>query len=338
MTDWGDLVARAGGLGGRLLNASQWRGLCSAPDLPALATQLSALGVVGASRAEASTSAGALELAVRRRAASRLRLLARWAGPRAVAIAPLYDDEDRQSLRAIVRGTVGGVEPGRRSSGLLATPALPLGALAQLARAPDLRSVAALLATWSHPFAPAVADEAQRAHPDLFRIDVALSRVFAARALGNARRADPAMRLFVGRTIDIENAWAALVLTGNPRGDVNPDDVFVEGGTVLSSGDWRAAMAAQSPIGAAAHLRTRLAGTPLAAALQAEPLAREERMLTALIAEFKQMSRRQPLSTAPIIHFVLRQRREVRVVQRVIWGIALGAPAAFVAGTLGEAA
>lgn len=109
MTDWGDVAARARGLASQLLAPAQARALCDASDLAALMSALAAAGWPLATRVERSADPRAIEFAVRRRAGARLRVLARWARERAALLSPLFDDEDRRSLRAIVRGAMAGI-------------------------------------------------------------------------------------------------------------------------------------------------------------------------------------------------------------------------------------
>lgn len=337
MTVWGDVVARARGLSSQLITIPQLRALCLAPDLVAFTATLSSMGWSPSMRAERSADPRAIETAIRRRAGARLRVLARWAGDRQPLLAPLFDDEDRRSLRAIVRGAVAGVAPEARLEGLIATPALPLRALDELARARDVSAISALLLVWRHPFAAALATEARRQNPDLFRLEVAVARAFAETARTAMQRADAPMRQFVARVIDLENLWTALTLAGGAS-DVPSGEVFVPGGRVVSAGDLELAARSQSAAVVASELRPRATGSPIAAALKAPDREREDRALDALIAEFRGLALRDPLSTAPIVWFVLRQRREVRALLHIVWGMALGAPRAAIEAAAGVAA
>ncbi|MEA3248047.1 MAG: V-type ATPase subunit [Gemmatimonadota bacterium] len=337
MTDWGDVIARVRGLAGQLLEPGDWRALCASRDLEGLGVQLASRGVFSRASADAPTTPLAIELAVRRRAGARLRILARWAGPRVSALAPIFDDEDRRSLRALVRGAVAGVSAAERVSGLIATPSLPIRALDTLSEAPDLDALRALLALWRHPLAPALSGEAARAHPDLFRIDCELARRFAARAAEAARRADAAMARFVSLTIDLENLWTALALADG-RFDVDVGRLFVPGGTIVTADDLAVSAQTRTTVALVAGLRPRVAHTPVAAALDAADRPREERALDAMASAFRRDALRDPLSTAPIIAFALRQRAEVRNLLHITWGIALGATSRHIARAIGVAA
>ncbi len=336
MTDWGDVITRTRGLASHLLRDEQVRALCDAQGIGALGAQLSTLGIVHAPATGVPYDAASLEENVRRRAAARLRVLASWAGERVEQLAPLLDDEDRRSVRTLVRGAVAGATPESRLAGLIPTTSLPLRALQQLATAGDVATVGAHLLTWHHPFATAVAEEAQRQHLDLFRLEVALTRVFATRAQITAG-GDAAMRRFVERMIDIENLWSVLILA-DQHADLDPAHVFVPGGTVLCVDDLAAAQTAGSRFDMAERLGARVAHTPLAAALNATSRSAEDAALRALEQEFRALARTAPLSLAPVVHFVLRQRIELQALMRVTWSVAMHVPPAVIAGALGVAA
>jgi vacuolar-type H+-ATPase subunit C/Vma6 len=278
-----------------------------------------------------------MEVALRRRAGTRLQIIERWAGSRANDLAPLLDDEDRRSLRALARGATAGIEPETRLTALIPTSALPLRALEELSRLGDLTALAAALLAWNHPFAHALANAVNRPHPDLFHIDLALASAFAERAVSTARRADGAMRLFVERSIDLDNLWSVLLLSEHEM-DITVDDVFLDGGTLLTREDFALAISSHDRAKVLAQLGHRVTSTPLAAAI--DPLAREpeDAALHALVVEFRRMARREPLSLAPVIVFVLRQREELRALTRIIWSASLRVPPARVKRAIGSAA
>jgi vacuolar-type H+-ATPase subunit C/Vma6 len=334
MPDLGDLIARVRGLGAGLLGAAQLRALGGERDLVALADALARAGAISRGHLPGVT-AGSLEVALRRRAGERLAIVARWAGARVELLEPLYDDEDRRSLRALVRGAVAGLPADARVAGLIPTPNLPLRALARLAGVESLAEIAQALAAWGSPFRRAFPALHAPSRPDLFRIECALTRAFAVRAAERARRADAPMRAFVERIVDIENLWTALALADGAA-DVNPDVLFVPGGALVRVDDLVLAATTRSSSALAAVLRRRVRRTPLGVALAGDVAGREARALHGLIAEFRRAALRDPGSTAPVIAFVLRQRAELRTLLRLVWGVAMGAPAARLAA--GEAA
>jgi vacuolar-type H+-ATPase subunit C/Vma6 len=322
MSVWVDVVARVRGLSNGLIPARQLALLAHARDLADLSAQLSASGV-RVSPVDAGPEP--LELAVRRRAGARLRLVARWSGQRAPLLAPLFEDEDRRSIRAMLRGAAAHVPADRRLAGLVPTPALPERALSELASLADVASVAALLAAWSNAYGIALLEEARRQQPDLFRLETVLAQTYAARARRVAGRCGRAMRVYVGRVADLENLYSALLLA-EKGAEVAPEALFVEGGTLLPREALVIGAAARTRHEAAAVLLPLVRQSPLAPAVSSEP-GGEERVLRALGREQRDIARLDPLGPAPIIEFMLRVRGETIALQRLLWSTAIGAPA-----------
>lgn len=326
-----DLNARARGLGTHLLTRRDLDLLARASDLPTLAEQLRILGFP---LDPTDTTPAGLELAVRRRAAAALATLARWTGPRADAAAILFADEDRNNVRSMLRGASDRVPAELRLAGTVPTPELPERALRELARQPSARAVAALLVAWRHPYGAALLAVASAGPADLLRLELALNRRFAERAL-RAGRGGP-MAAFVRETIDLENALAALVLAERSD-DLVPKDAFIPGGARIGIAEFERAVATGRADRAAVALEHALGGTPLAPALAraaADPAAAEELALRERIAAQRRHARRDPLGPAPLLVFVLGLRAQTADVRRLIWGRALGAPAAALSADL----
>lgn len=183
---WEDVNARARGLGTRLLERRALEALADAPDLPTLVEGLARVGIA-TGPVSGTADGAAVEAGIRAWGGGILRTLERWVGARKDALPLVFDDEDRRSIRALVRGAVARVPAGERLFGLLPTPALPSTALEQLATLASVEELAALLAVWRHPFAQAVA-AAVGTEPDLLAFDRALGAVARRRAEGAARR------------------------------------------------------------------------------------------------------------------------------------------------------
>ncbi len=324
MSDWGDLVVRARGLSSHLLLPAQLASLSEKASLGAFAAQLASMQVCPAAPAGDPLDEHGIELALRRRASDQLGLLARWAGERIDLLAPIFDDEDRRTLRALLRGAVGGVPPEIRLRALIATPALPLRALEQLAHAGDISTIAACLRTWRHPFATALESEARKQHPDLLQLEISLARTFAERGV-KAGGVDAAMALHVARTIDLSNLMSALVLASAPS-ELSPDAIFLDGGSLLTRADLLFAETSRSSDSLAARLAVRVRGTPLAAALSPGERSVADAALDAQLLELRRFSVRAPLGLAPVILFALRLRAELRALLRILWRLALGIP------------
>ena len=322
---WEDLATRARGLATHLLTRTEVAALAAAADLGALGDALRARGF---KLAEGPPTADGLELAVRRAAGARLWLLTRWVGVRNPLLAVILDDEDRRSIRALVRGAVQGAVAEMRLAGLVPTPTLPERALTELAGQPTPRAVAALLTAWDHAFGTALLRATQTTQPDLREIEQVLNRSFADRAVRVARSAGSQILLdYVREAIDLENACAALVLAGTEH-DNAAKAAFVAGGRALSLAAFLDAVAAGA--GVASRLAVAFRGSELATDFErwgADPARIEEQLLHRRIARLRALARRDPAGPASVLEFALRLRSELLELQRLIWGMALGAPA-----------
>jgi len=325
---WDDLNARARGLGTHLLSRLQLEGLARQPDLPSLADALRRFGITTEEEG-APVIPEHLELAIRRWAAARLRILARWAGPRASALPTVFEDEDRRGLRAILRGAVHGSPAERRLAGLVPTPALPERALQELARAPTAAAVATLLAAWRHPYAAALAPAIGTTQPDLFALELSLARLFADRTVRAARRAgDPGLLWFARETIDLENALSAVVLTVEGK-DVVPKDVFLPGGDRVSIIAFEEAIALGDTGAAGARLAAALGDSSISTALRQaarDAASLEDDLLRARLHVLTRRVRQAPLGALPVLWFGLRLRAQVVDLRRIVWAVTLGAP------------
>ena len=323
---WEDLNARARGLATHLLTRRDLDALARAPDVATLGAELRGHGFPVA---EGERSPEALELAVRRVAAARLRVLARWAGPRVRLLAVLFEDEDRRSLRAVLRGAVQQAATDARIAGLIPTPALPERALRRLAEQSSAVAIAALLTVWRNPYGSVILPLAATAQPDLFTLELALNRTFAARA-GWAARGTGLLAAYVRETIDLENAYTALVLTAGGK-DLVPGDAFLGGGDRVSLGGFIEAAAAGSAVVATRALSTAFGVTPLARAFErfgADPGELEDAVLRIRVRELMRATRLAPLGPAPLLAYALRVRAEILDLRRIIWGVTLAAPPA----------
>jgi vacuolar-type H+-ATPase subunit C/Vma6 len=326
MIRWEDLDARARGLATHLLGRAELQALAQAPDRAALAE---ALRHRGYPVEEGEPTAAALELALRRVAGQRLGVLARWSGVRADALTVLFEDEDRRSLRALLRGAVQGAAAEARLAGLVPTPTLPERALRELAQRDKPAAIAALLTAWRNPYGSALLAVASAAQPDLFRLELLLNRTFAARALRAARHTGP-LAAYVRETIDLENAFSALVLAAEGK-DVTPKDAFLPGGERLSIAAFEIAAAAGDVAEATRRLAASFAGTALARAFDGragDTAQLEATVLRIRVRELMHAMRVTPLGPAPVLAYVLRLRAEMEDLRRIIWGVALAAPRA----------
>ena len=319
--------ARARGLGGRLLRRGELEELAGL-DLDALARAL-----VRDGRLEAigtPVTPAAIESAARRTAAAHLRVLERWAGA-GPTLEVLWAEEERRSLRALLRGALEGAPSEARVAGLVPTPLLPEGALVALSREPTPAKVAAHLVILSHPEAARVRDATAGEHPVLLDLELALVRGMTERLRRAARSGDANLREHAASLVDVANAEMALMLTSGPR-DVPPKACFVDGGRWLARAAFERAAAAETAGECAARLSKALADTPIAPALggTADPAALEVAALRVALERQRSAARLDPLGSATLLRFLLRVRAQGMDLVRLAWGASLGAPAELV--------
>ncbi len=321
-------IARARGLSTHLLAPAALDELRTAQDLQTVAERLRTGPDPVVLTGPGVPTPEALEAAIRRRAGARLAALARWCVDVPDVLTVLLGEEDRRDLRLLLHGVVEGAAPADRLRGTLPTPTLPTGALATLAAQTTVRAMAALLAAWRHPDAAALASIKAPGPPDLLALDAALTRSWAARAASAAARVDAELRRYVAATIDLENALTAVMLAGS-TGD-RPELEPVPGGARFPVRAWKAIASAGSVAAALVLARQGFARSPFERAFSGAggaALARDRAWAAALdIARAR--ARTAPLSSAPLIAYVLGVRDEVQELQRLVWGVALGAPAA----------
>ena len=325
---WDDVNARARGLANRLLGRAGIEQLAAATSVVELAHELERAGYPGAGR---GTSPEALERTVGANAQRQLSILIRWCRERTQFLPIVFEDEDRRSLRALIRGATASVPSGRRLRGLVPTAALPRKALEELARLSTPAEIAATLTVWHNPYGEAIREEAARTHPSLFRMELAINRLFAVRGARGGKKGGRDLRAFVEESIDLENAVAALVLStseSEPAESLEPAACFVEGGRRLDRETFSVAALSDDAHGAHRVLASVFAGTDFERAFEGRSevgwdveLALFRVRLEALVKR----ARRDPLSVLPILAFVFRARAEGLDLRNLIWARALGA-------------
>lgn len=325
MTDWADLNARARGLSTHLLGRAALERLAGSPDPVALAR---ALDSIWSGEEPTPRHIGGPERVVRRTTADRMSLLARWAGPRVEPLEVVFADEERRSVRSLVRGALQGAPPRERLRGLVPTPGLGVTALEAAAGRRSIEGVIETLEERGHPWGPGLLARIDSGPFDLFQLELEIDRIHARRIRAAARGGDDRLRHHVGRTIDLQNAWT-LLLAGSFLAETDADDTWIEGGEALGQARFEAILA--EPDGEARRERLadvfsgaplgRLFGDPSIPGSKLEPAA-----LGARIAEARRAALHAPLSTAPILLYALRLRAQAVDLGRVAWGVALGAP------------
>lgn len=327
VTDFLSVGARARGLSARLLGRARLEALAGSTDFPSLLAALSrsARGFVslpdGARVAE-------LDAAVRHQAAGELLTLERWCSdPSTLDV--FFADQDRRSLRALLRGALEGAPAEARLGGLVPTPTLPEGALVALAKEPTPRQLVAHLVLLAHPDAARLMSRVTAEHPPVFEIEVALAEGFVDRASAVARR-DPNLREFVIERIDLVNLAAAALLCTSGDGAPDAAASFLEGGRFVTKELFSRAAGAGSPQALGAMLSRALKGTPLETlelgALQ-DPARLEEAGLLLAIEHQRRRFRLDPVGSAALVLYMLGLEAQGRDLRRIGWGVALGAPA-----------
>jgi hypothetical protein len=316
------LVARARGLGTHLLSRVSLVAARQAPDLESLAHRLEERGIPATPR---PITAEALELSVRRWAARELARLARWLPAGDPLGDALFGEEDRRSLRAMLRGAAAGAPPARRLAGLIPTPTLPERLLAELARQPAPAAVAALLATWRHPLGPALRAATTGAEPDLAEMERAL--VHASLDALRARTRRHRLGAWTRDSIDIANARLAVGLAG--RDDDPPlGRLLAEGGAVPLEA-FRPVVSAGTTAEAARRAARLLPPGSFAAAFR-EGATRPERLddllLAARIGALAREAALDPLAPSAVLRYGMRLRAQVMLLREAIWRLALGMP------------
>jgi vacuolar-type H+-ATPase subunit C/Vma6 len=297
---FGDLAARARGLATRLYSREELLVLARSEDLAAFAQALRARPRFAG--AFEHPSAEELDRAVRRGARAISNALEDWAGPRRSALLALFEDEDRRSLRAIIRGAIQGLPKEARLKGLIPTFALPERALEDLAAQSSVAQIAARLIAWNNPLAEAVLPESKKNKPDMFEIELALDRTFTRRAREGARSGDEHLQRYVRRLIDLSNRCSAMLLYGREDASLFTE-VFLEGGEHFMKEDFDSI-----------------------AKSGGEAVRFQDRALADSIAATKRTALIEPTGSAPVVLLSLLLRACTTDLARLIWGLSIGVP------------
>ncbi len=330
----GDINTRARGLRTHLLPSSDLERLALAASLPALQRELSSLGLA---RSDAPATPASLETSIRHHAARQMRVLDRWCSDdRRLVLSVLFEDEDRRSIQAILRGAEHGAASEARMAGLVPTTSLSERALFTLASQPTPADVVRMLLLWNHPFGPPLVEAASGAHPSLFEIEVALQRAFARRASSRAREGGAQLVEYVGQVVDLMNAWSALLhfVERDPR---IVELTFIEGGHWLTRDVFENLMGVATREDVEKQLAWELRKSAFAPAFREgidDVAELESAALRAQIDWQNRSMRIDPSSAAPVIGFAIELRAQVLSLRRIIWGVALRAPAALIQGDM----
>ncbi len=332
--NWDAANARARGLATHLLDRESLLLAAEADSWQAAAQALVERGYpVGEGGARLTPQE--LDRATGRVLADRLALLGRWLGEESGMLAVLSEEAEYRALRRLLRGAAQGASPGARLQGTTPTRGLTERGLEVLARAESPGQLTAALIRLGHPAGRALTAAAADAKgPELWRLEVALGRMFVLRTARSARHAGRAVRRLVSVLIDLLNV-ESLLLAGEWNAAASADEVFLPGGQVLD----RARFATAARLGTErieAVLSDWLARTPLGPLFGGSSAGQsfEARALGALLAWQRRESRRDPLGPGVVLEVIGRMRAEAHDVRLVSSALALAAPAAVVAAAL----
>ena len=221
-------------------------------------------------------------------------------------------------------------------AGLVPTGSLSERALLTLASQPTPADVVRMLLLWNHPFGPPLVEAASGAHPSLFEIEVALQRAFARRASSRAREGGAQLVEYVGQVVDLMNAWSALLhfVERDPR---IVELTFIEGGHWLTRDVFENLMGVATREDVEKQLAWELRKSAFAPAFREgidDVAELESAALRAQIDWQNRSMRIDPSSAAPVIGFAIELRAQVLSLRRIIWGVALRAPAALIQGDM----
>ncbi|MFW6083886.1 MAG: V-type ATPase subunit [Gemmatimonadota bacterium] len=320
--------ARAKGLAGHLLDEAAWRRVRTTPDLFTLCRELTRLGYPIEPGAGPRSAERTVEAVRQRRQAQILR----WLGPRSRQLRFLLEAEDRRAIRTLLRGAAAGLPPEERRAAVPPACGLSERMVERVVRVATPEECLSELADLDQPLAAEALDEHPRLltdwpeAPTLLGLELALVRAWAVRAVEGGKRGGPQLNRLLSLTLDLQNAWTALVLVSEPT--PAPEVLFVEGGTALPLDVFRRTLEADE----APAVREILAGA--LPAPTSEPFAdasvsldRLERVaLVVTLREQDEEALHEPLGPAPLLAFLLRLRLESRDLRGLLWARALGAP------------
>ena len=269
----------------------------------------------------------------------RLALLSRWLGPASDVLAVITEDDDRRNLRALLRGAAQGASPGARLQGLVPTASLPHSTLERLAHADSPAQLAELLVRAGHaagrPLREAARAEREARGGTLWRMEFALSQVFALRLTRAARRGGRAVRRLAACLLDLENA-CSLLLAPEWGAGVLPDDVFLPGGSIIGREEFARIAALGNLDQVLEALAMRFTGTPLRDLfLPGLDTVHFERRAQAALLEWQYLeARRDPLGPWVLLLTLQRMRIEARDVRFLAGALRMGAPPGTIAAGL----
>lgn len=328
MTWWADVNARAKGLASHLLDEGAWRSVRSTPDLFTLCRELARLGYPIEPGAGPRSAERTVEGVRERRQAQILR----WLGPRSRHLRFILEAEDRRAIRALLRGAAAGLPPEERRGAVPPACGLSERMIERAARVGAPAECLAELAELDQPLAKEALDQHPRLladwpeAPTLLGLELALVRAWAVRAVEGGKRGGPQLNRLLSLTLDLQNAWSALVLVSEPT--PAPEMLFIEGGTDLPLDVFRRTLEADE-VPAVREILANELPAPMGELFADASTSLDRLERVALVLALRQQdeeARHEPLGPAPLLAFLLRLRLESRDLRGLLWARALGAP------------
>ncbi len=321
------LAARTRGLALHLFGRDELERWAALPDVATLGKALQDSGGTATPLPLAPTAAD-IDEAMQRTAAAALAVFARWAGSDSPLLQWFEAEQERRSLRALLRGAVEGAPADERLAGLLPTSRLTPARLNELAHTRAPRELALRLLVYGDPRAAALIALTASPRVDLLQVELALARRLAEDWQQALARADAALRDSSRERVDVFNAVAALELAG-AAGEFDIGALFIEGGAALARGAFAAAARAPHAVAAARAIAQAFTGSPLAHLFRPPPesaVRLDDAALTDRIERLRRRCRIEPLGSAPAQWYLARLDAQQRDLRRLAWGLQLGLP------------
>lgn len=326
---WEDVNARCRGLATHLLGPADFAAVEAAPEWRALPRLLQPWLGGG----EPPATPRELDAALLRRYGAALGVVERWLGPRRQLLRVVWEDEERRTLRGLLRGAAEGASVERRLEGAVPTARLPRRLLLRLAAAHTTADALALAAGAGLPLATAAGRiKVGPGAAGLLELEVALGRAWATRAVAGGKGGGRALRNWIGEAIDAENLMA-LSIAVSWAGELPFAEAWLPGGRSLGEKRFREVAGAADDTAREELLQKVFRRGPFRSALDAAagPAELERRILEGRTAAAGVAARREPLQPWPTCWFLLRLRLELQRLRRASWALAFGtggAPAA----------
>lgn len=345
MSDIYYLNTRLRAMRGQLLNRESYQRILTLPDIPALISYLldSPYGRSIESVGEATSDVARVEEGLRRHLSEILtKLFTISAGECQDAIRLLLGYWEIQTLKTILRGKNVRLSAGEILPSLIPTGLYDEAALDEMCRQPDLRAVVDLLVTWRDPYGRALSQalKGYREPKDLFLLETALDHFYFEQACEKIKKTyrtrpgsktkDP-LSVFLSLLVDRTNLMTALKVVEEKIVLVDSQRYFLPGGQIYSEEDFAGLLSAPN-LQEVLKMAAKSFFKPILKAPGGPPgqmpaLSVVERQLDkALLQKMRALMRRDPLSTATLVSYLLDKLREITNLRMILRGRLVNLP------------